>query len=337
MNTRQLLRIGALLIASMSLAAETDWTIERLVLESPWGHFPVGTAIVFEINQVGAPPGTMTQVLRRNAKGDLEIVAVSGQAKKTQPVVKIRSAQIEDTGTDSVSIDGVAMPCNKKRVTFEGGTLEVCLHEEHGVLRIDKESHPATTVVALAEPCSIGEAIQLTCRRLNVGPSSTLMSLEVPSGVVHSEQKAGEYTSTMIATRVEYGQPDLCQPLRQVADEFLQEKTAAPHTELRLQGASRSYLETRTGKDGTQVERFVAEFTSFGAVAPARKRYEQAFAALRACNEFSWTDEQTVDDQCRRLAGRRGQAQGPVELRVQTCFRSSGQAATEQVLQVSLE
>lgn len=330
--------LGLLLLASTAYAAETEWTLERLVLGSPWDRFPVGTAIVFEVHQPGmTQPGTIVQVLTRTKKGGLEVVAKIGQATRREPVVTTRDAKIVDLGSDTVTIEGKAMPCSRKRVTFAGTAMEVCLHDEHGVLRIDKESYPSTTVVKLAEPCTIGDDIQLTCRRLSVGRATMLMSLDIPSAVVFTEQPSADLVSTMQAIDVKFGQPDLCGPLRKVADRFLEEKAARTSIDLVLEGASRSYLETRTREDGKNTERFVAEFHSYGPVGPARGRYEQAFAALRACSEFSWTDEKTVDDRCRILEGHRGQAEGPVELRVETCFRSTGESAFEQVVQVTLE
>ena len=85
MRMRYVFGIGTLLLASVASATETKWTIERLLLGSPWDGFPVGTAIVFNVTQPGMRGAqSMTQVLVRDRSGALQIAAVTGKAKRTQ-------------------------------------------------------------------------------------------------------------------------------------------------------------------------------------------------------------------------------------------------------------
>ncbi|MHC5010082.1 MAG: hypothetical protein ACYTG6_03910 [Planctomycetota bacterium] len=203
----------ALLFLAVPASGE-DWSAENWYRhKSGWEGYGVGTMVHRRMTMRTSGPGmpapmnnvteTRSTLIRITETSFFikEETKVGGQWTASESEVQRTGRagtppQVEELGTEAVTVEGTAYPCRKQRVTWqEAAEPYVAIlwnHEEHGVLRMQTESggqQIAFTVTKLEVSRTVG-GTTVACREMEMtggsmpGKITHLTSLQVPGGTV---------------------------------------------------------------------------------------------------------------------------------------------------------
>jgi hypothetical protein len=212
--------VAAALCLALAPAADAggwgakDWS----KVQAGWEGYGVGTSIAFRsVMKIQMPEGMPAQPdqVSEERQTLLEVTPTQFKVKfdtKTgehtstfehvidRRVVQPDQIQIEDLGPESVTVEGTAYPCMKRRVTVpvkdaEPSVSLVWEHDAHGVLRMEGEAQGEgqgmTWVTTRLDVKVTVSGRELSCREVKMatemGEMTSLFSLEVPGTVVRTQ------------------------------------------------------------------------------------------------------------------------------------------------------
>jgi len=223
------LTAAAVLLLAAPAARAGGWSLEDYLEEKPrsdWDGYGVGTMTHRRIRQDVVVPGqpgpqrlvheekkTLTEITDTECVIKVETLedGVWTTTEEREPKDKGWKAQVEDKGTETVTVGGKDLSCAKKKVTWtkDGAVQETTvlwIHDTLGIVKMKRRSETEATLV-LTEPDAtfhVGEMtlkgrvweMEMTTQGMPL-KGKAQMSLDVPENLVRNEMKGGNGSASV--------------------------------------------------------------------------------------------------------------------------------------------